>query len=206
VSFDLGAYLGAPVSRETLERIGRYADLGADESSRQNLIARSTLDRLWERHIADSAQLVRYAPRRDASWIDIGSGAGLPGIIVACIVEGPVTLVEPRRLRAEFLKRVVADLGLAGRVNVVCSKAQGVGGKYDIVTARAVASVAALLRMTLHLSHPGTVWVLPKGRSAKSELAEARRSWHCNAASEGSMTDPESEVLLLRNVRPKGRG
>jgi 16S rRNA (guanine527-N7)-methyltransferase len=206
VSFDLARYAGTPVPRETLNRVGRYAALLTNEANQQNLVAKSTLDGLWERHIADSAQLVRFEPCAGSSWIDVGSGAGLPGIILACIVAGPVTLVEPRRLRAEFLQRAVADLELGDRAHVVCAKAQAVMGSFDVITARAVASVDALLRMTIHLSHPGTVWVLPKGRRAKSELAEARRSWHCDATSEGSLTDPESEVLVLRNVRPKGRG
>ena len=206
MSAHLAAYVGAPVSRETTERISRYAALLAEESARQNLIAKSTVDTLWDRHIADSAQLARFEPKPGTSWIDIGSGAGLPGIILACVVKGPVTLGEPRRLRAEFLERVVNELDLDSRVSVICAKAQNVAGAFGVITARAVGSVDELLRMTIHLSHPGTVWVLPKGRRAKSELAEARRSWHCEATSEGSLTDPESEVLVLRNVRPKGRG
>jgi 16S rRNA (guanine527-N7)-methyltransferase len=206
MSFDLEHYTGIPVSRETMDRIRRYATLLAEESGRQNLIAKSTVEGLWERHVADSAQLARFQPSIGSSWVDIGSGAGLPGIILACIVAGPVTLVEPRRLRAEFLKRAVADLELGDRVHVVCAKVQHVVGTFDVITARAVASVDALLQMTIHLSHPGTIWVLPKGRRAKSELAEARRSWHCDATSEGSLTEPESHVLVLRNVRPKGRG
>jgi 16S rRNA (guanine527-N7)-methyltransferase len=115
-------------------------------------------------------------------------------------------LVEPRRLRAEFLERVVSELELGDRVSVISAKAQNAAGDFGMITARAVGSVDELLRMTIHLSRPGTVWVLPKGRQAKSELADARRSWHCDATSEGSLTDPESEVLVLRNVRPKGRG
>jgi 16S rRNA (guanine527-N7)-methyltransferase len=206
VSHDLAAYVGAPVSRETHERIARFAGLLAEESARQNLIARSTLDTLWDRHIADSAQLARFETRPGVSWIDIGSGAGLPGIILACIVDGPVTLVEPRRLRAEFLERVVSELELGDRVSVISAKAQNAAGDFGMITARAVGSVDELLRMTIHLSRLGTVWVLPKGRQAKSELADARRSWHCDATSDGSLTDPESEVLVLRNVRPKGKG
>ena len=205
MTFNTEAFAGFPVSRETMVSLKRYAKLLTEESGRQNLIAKSTLDGLWQRHIADSAQLAQFAPNGEISWIDIGSGAGLPGIVLACIVKGRVTLVEPRRLRAEFLERVVTDLGL-DRATVIGAKAQNVVGQFGVITARAVGSVDALLQMTIHLSHPGTVWVLPKGRRAKSELADARRSWHCDATSKGSLTDPESEVLVLRNVRPKGRG
>src|SRR3954447_21539185 len=100
------------VSRETFEKIEAYAVFLREESSRQNLVSASTLDTLWERHILDSAQLVRFEPFAGASWVDIGSGAGLPGIVIACLVEGPVLLVEPRRLRADFLHRVCESLQL----------------------------------------------------------------------------------------------
>lgn len=203
---DLDYYAGRPVSRETIADIDLYTAMLRDESARQNLISKSTIDRLWERHIADSAQLVRYEPFFGASWADVGSGAGLPGIVIACLVAGPVTLIEPRRLRAEFLTTVARALALEGRVRVLCSKAQNVHGLFDVITARAVSRLGALLALSHHLSHPGTVWVLPKGRNLQSELAEAQRSWHCDAAIEGSLTDPESEVLVLRSVRPKGRG
>jgi 16S rRNA (guanine527-N7)-methyltransferase len=100
MSGELADGLGRDVSRETLDRLERYADLLRSESAKQNLVSASTLDRLWDRHILDSAQLVKFAPRPDLSWVDIGSGAGLPGIVIAALVTGPVTLVEPRRLRA----------------------------------------------------------------------------------------------------------
>src|SRR5687767_5148678 len=103
---------GRHVSRETIERCERFVALLRDGSTKQNLIAASTLDDLWERHIVDSAQLVRFEPKPAASWIDIGSGPGLPGVVVALLTDGPVTLVEPRRLRVEFLNRVVGELDL----------------------------------------------------------------------------------------------
>jgi 16S rRNA (guanine527-N7)-methyltransferase len=205
MSLDLAPYVGRPVSRETVSRLERYAALLTAENNRQNLISRGTVESLWERHFADSAQLLRYQPRHGA-WIDIGSGAGLPGLVIACLADGPVTLVEPRRLRAEFLRYTADQLALSGRVTVVESKAQSAQGEFDVISARAVAPLDALLRMTIHLSHSGTVWVLPKGRQAKTELEEARRNWHCDARAEGSMTDPESTVLVLQNVRSKGRG
>src|SRR3954471_608960 len=112
----LSAVAGRNVSRETYEKIETYAELLREEAKRQNLVSASTLDRLWERHILDSAQLIRFEPHAGASWVDIGSGAGLPGIVLACLVEGPVTLIEPRRLRAEFLHKVGESLGLKATV------------------------------------------------------------------------------------------
>lgn len=192
------------VPRETYRRLERFAELLRSESERQNLVSASTLGRLWERHILDSAQLVRFEPYPGASWVDIGSGAGLPGIVIALLVKGPVLLVEPRRLRADFLKRVVDELGLAGRVSVAASKAEKASGRFAVITGRAVADLDRLLRISTHLSTGKSLWALPKGRSAQSELAEAGRRWHCDATSVPSLTDPGSEILLLRNVKARG--
>lgn len=196
--------LGRDVSRETFERLKDYAALLAAESARQNLVSRGTLGQLWQRHLLDSAQLLRFEPRPGVSWADIGAGAGLPGIVIAILGEGPVALIEPRRLRAEFLARAVESLGLGGRVTVIAGKAESASGRFDLITARAVASLDRLLTISTHLSTGKTLWVLPKGRSAQSELAEARRRWHCEAQIVASCTDPESGILLVRDVRAKG--
>ena len=199
----LSAAAGRPVSRETLALLERYADLLSAENQKQNLISRATIDDLWDRHIVDSVQLVRFEPHSGASWVDIGSGAGLPGMVVACLVEGLVTLVEPRRLRADFLTRTVEALGFGERVVVVQANVEKVGGKFDVITARAVAPLNRLLAMTHHLSHLKTVWALPKGRSAKSELAEAQRAWQGVFHVEQSVTDADSDILVLTGVRAK---
>jgi 16S rRNA (guanine527-N7)-methyltransferase len=204
MSGELADLLGRDVSRETLDLLERYAALLRSESAKQNLVSASTLDRLWDRHILDSAQLVKFAPAPEASWVDIGSGAGLPGIVIAILVSGPVLLVEPRRLRADFLARTVAALGLDPRVRVAATKAEAVAGAFDVITARAVAELDKLLRISTHLSTRKSLWVLPKGRSAESELADARRNWHCDATSVPSITDPDSRILLLRDVKARG--
>ncbi len=192
-----------PVSRETFDLLTAYVELLKAANRDQNLIATSTLDSIWERHILDSAQLVRFWPCARASSIDIGSGAGLPGIVIAALTEGPATLVEPRRLRAAFLLETVEALGLSDRVSVRCSKIENVRGHFDVITARAVAPLGRLIGMAIHLAHSGTVWALPKGRTAKSELAEARRSWQCEVRSEASCTDPDATILVLSKVKAK---
>ena len=192
-----------PVSRETLALFTAYVERLKVASATQNLIAASTFETIWKRHILDSAQLVRFEPRAGASWIDIGSGAGLPGIVIAALTEGPVTLVEPRRLRAEFLNATVDALGLATRVSVRSTKIENIRGRFDVIAARAVAPVGRLLGLAHHLAHSGTTWVLPKGKNAKSELAEAQRSWQCEVRSEASCTDPDAIVLVLSKVKAK---
>jgi 16S rRNA (guanine527-N7)-methyltransferase len=163
------------------------------------------LEQLWQRHILDSAQLVPLEENAGGSWVDIGSGAGHPGIVIAVLVEGPVMLIEPRRLRAEFLEWTVGELGLANRVKVVRDKAERVDGQFDTITARAVAPLPKLLEMSTHLSTRKTRWLLPKGRNAQSELAAARRNWHCDAEVRPSRTDPDSGILVLSGVRAKGK-
>ena len=192
---------GRPVSRETFALLEAYVERLKTANNSQNLVSRSTLDDMWERHILDCAQLVRFEPSVGASWVDIGSGAGLPGIVIALLVKGPVTLVEPRRLRATFLEETAAASGLSHRVTVRPTKIENVTGQFDVITARAVAPLGRLIGMGLHLAHSGTIWALPKGKSAQSELAEAQRSWQCNARSETSCTDPHAAILVLSDVR-----
>ena len=196
---------GRPVSRETVALLETYVERLETANKGQNLVSASTISWIWERHIVDSAQLVRFEPRAGASWVDIGSGAGLPGVVIAALTEGPITLVEPRRLRATFLEETVDALGLSDRVTVRPAKIEQVRGSFDVITARAVAPLDRLLGLGLHLAHSGTIWALPKGKSANSELAEARRSWQCEVRSEASCTDPQSAILLLSKVKAKSR-
>lgn len=194
---------GRSVSRETFEKIEAFAALLKDEAGRHNLVSRATLDQVWDRHILDSAQLVRFEPRPGASWVDIGAGAGLPGIVIACLVSGPVTLIEPRRLRADFLHKVVASLDLSAEVLAV--KAERAEGRFDVLTARAVAPLDKLLKISLHLSTRNCAWVLPRGRNAERELAEARRAWQGMFHVERSVTDAESWIVVATGVKAKGR-
>jgi|SRR5215203_748932 len=194
---------GRPVSRETFGRIQWYVERLGAENSRQNLVSAATLNAVWSRHIIDSAQLVRFEPNSGSTWVDIGSGGGLPGIIIACLVEGPVTLVEPRPLRARFLADTVQALGL--NATVVQSKAEGVSGKFDVITGRAVAPMPRFLSMCDHLSTRKTHWVLPKGRSAQSELEDAQRSWQGVFHVEQSITDPEAMIVIGTGVRAMTR-
>jgi 16S rRNA (guanine527-N7)-methyltransferase len=196
---DLELAAGRAVSRETQEKLEAYAGMVREEATHQNLVSRSTLDNLWDRHIIDSAQLVRFEPSSGCSWLDVGSGAGLPGIVIACLVNGPVTLVEPRRLRADFLHKCTESLQLGA--NVVCGRAERLAGHYDVITARAVAPLIKLFEISRHLSTGKSVWILPKGRTALDELAVARRSWQGAFHVEQSVTDAEAHVVIASGVR-----
>ncbi len=202
----LSEIVGQIVPRGTFDRLTSFTELLEIENDQQNLVSKSSLEHLWERHILDSAQLLRFAQGSDSSWLDIGAGAGLPGMVLAILSDGPMTLVEPRKLRADFLIRCVEELDLASRVRVETAKIASVTGTYDCLTARAVASVDRLFAMAGHLAGPNTRWILPKGRSGRKELAEAQVNWQGRFFTEPSLTDGEAVIVLASGVRARGRG
>jgi 16S rRNA (guanine527-N7)-methyltransferase len=197
----IGQVAGRPVSRETFERLETYVALLKAENARQNLISAASLDQIWERHILDSAQLVRFESCPGALWVDIGSGAGLPGIVIACLVEGPMTLVEPRRLRADFLHKAIQSLRIDA--SLFCGKAERLAGCFDMITARALAPLGRVLELSHHLSTGKSLWVLPKGRNAQSELAAAKRGWQGVFHVEQSLTDADSRIIVARDVKAR---
>lgn len=190
------------ISREN--KLDAFADILRAGSSQQNLISASTLDTLWTRHLVDSAQLVPLASEaRDGVWLDVGSGAGLPGIVVAALLDRPVVLVEPRAKRVDFLRDAAAALGL--EVTVQHSKVETYQPTQPVavVSARAVAELSKLLASTVHCTDPSTVWLLPKGRNAQSEVEAARRKWQGSFHVEPSMTQPDSGIVVAKGVRPR---
>src|SRR5687767_13315686 len=159
------------VPRGTMERLEGFVELLRTENGKQNLVSASSLDQIWSRHVLDSAQLIRFAPANAATWLDLGSGAGLPGLIVALLHRSKVTLIESRRLRADFLHRSAEAMGLNGKVEILCAKAERLQPRpFDVISARAFAPLGKLLEIGSPFSTSGTRWILPKGRGAKSEL------------------------------------
>lgn len=195
--------LGVDVPRETFERLERFAALLIDENQRQNLIAASSVPELWKRHILDGAQLSRLADKT-ANWLDIGSGPGLPGVVIAILGGRPMTLNEPRRLRADFLRRVVVGLDLPG-VIIAESKVERLKGRYDVITARAVARLDRLFEMACHLAHSETKWVLPKGEAAQSELDEVLKAWQGRFRLVPSQTHAAAAIVIADHVERRGK-
>lgn len=193
----------ADVSRETFARLEDYVQLVIDANQHQNLVSKSTIASIWDRHIVDSAQLARYV-RAGSSIVDIGSGAGLPGIVLAILTNQLVTLVEPRALRATFLRDTARELNL-DQVEIIHGKAGAARGSYDTITARAVAPATELFAMTHHLAHAGTTYLFPKGRSATSELEVVRGAWQGDFRLEPSVTSDEASILVASRVRPRGK-
>ncbi|NNC48532.1 MAG: 16S rRNA (guanine(527)-N(7))-methyltransferase RsmG [Sphingomonas sp.] len=203
----IASVAGVHVSRETWLKVERYIELLIEENQHQNLIAKSTEQEVFERHIVDSAQLLPTANTSDASWVDIGTGPGLPGIVLAILdPSSTFTLVEPRPLRVRFLEKVVLDLRLEDRVTLYEGKASELDGSFRVITGRAVANLAKFLRMSKHLSTEKTVWVLPKGKKAMDELEEARCFWHFDCSTVESVTDGRASIVCIKRVRSKSRG
>lgn len=187
------------VSRETLERLDAFAALLTQENARQNLVAASTLGpALWGRHIADSAQLLPLAPTIGGRWVDLGSGPGLPGLVIAILApHWHMTLVESRRLRCDFLRTAVAKLGLEAQVTVAQQRVEAHReGRYDVISARAFAPLPALLATATHLSRQSTIWLLPKGKNAVNELSTLPQAWQKLFHVEPSRTDSDARILV----------
>jgi 16S rRNA (guanine527-N7)-methyltransferase len=197
------------VPRETLARIDRFVALLTEENERQNLVSRGSLEHVWTRHVYDSAQLARFAPVDAASWLDLGSGAGFPGLVIGLLHPARVTLVEARRLRADFLRRAAEVLGIADKVEIDCAKVESLAPRvFDVISARAFAPLGRLLALAAPFSNAETIWILPKGRNAKSELEAARSSWQGDFRLEPSLTDDEAGIVVARGVsrrKPKGK-
>ncbi|MEC3912870.1 16S rRNA (guanine(527)-N(7))-methyltransferase RsmG [Sphingobium sp. CR2-8] len=199
------------VSRETWDRLERYVAILLSAMDEQNLIAESTRPHVWARHIVDSAQLLPHATDAgEGAWLDLGSGAGLPGIVLACLSDRPLVMAESRRKRIDFLNFVIAELRLAhasvfgGRVEMMPATAAAV------ISARAYAPLPKLFDSARHLSDKKSLWVLPKGRNAQNELEAARATWQGRFHVEPSVTDADSAIIIAHAVHPvarrKGRG
>ncbi len=187
-----------------MARLARLVDLLIDENGRQNLVARGTLPHVWQRHVVDSAQLLAVVPRGtmpQGAWLDLGTGAGFPGLAIAAIEpDRPVTLVDSRRLRTEWLARAAADLGLTN-VTVVLSRVEDLPTRqYAVISARAFAPLDKLLQLSARFSTPEALWLLPKGAKAAHEVRELSGSWNHLFHVEQSLTDPQAGVIVGRLV------
>lgn len=194
------------VPRETLDRLEVFTHLLVEENERQNLIAHDTIPILWTRHIVDSAQLLLQVPAPDASWVDLGTGAGFPGLIVAILHPGQVTLVEERKKRVEFLQRAIEKLGL-DHVQLIGKRVELVEPRsFDVISARAFAPLDRLLALGERFAADETLWVLPKGRNAKSELEAIHGSWQGEFRLVPSLTDADAAIIVAERVRRRGKG
>ncbi len=180
-----------------LERLELLCAMLAEENRRQNLVSATSLDQVWLRHIVDSAQLLPHVPRETPGrWLDLGTGAGFPGLVIAALrPECEVLMVESRKRRIEWLDRARIAMGL--------DKAQVLGQRLEMVETRQVAVISArafapldrLLPLSARFSTADTIWLLPKGRSAQQELDDLRK-WRHVFHVEQSLTDPQAGIIV----------
>ena len=187
------------VSRETMARLEAYAALLATWSGRINLVGRATLDDVWRRHFLDSAQLLPLIPAGARSLIDLGSGAGFPGLVLAILGVACVELVEADSRKAAFLREAAriagADVTIRGcRIEAVPSHV------VDVVTARGCAPLDRLLPLAERFIGLQTICIFPKGERAEEELTAAGKAWTMTVSRHPSRADPGGSVLLLQQV------
>ena len=187
-----------------LARLDRLAAMVLEENSRQNLVSKPSEGMVWLRHLADSAQLLTHVPRgsealpaETSPWLDLGTGAGFPGLVVAALLpETKVVLVESRKKRVDWLSRAAEELGLAN-CRVEGRRLEHVEGfSASVISARAFAPLGRLLALSARFSTRDTRWLLPKGRSAVQEVAalpeKCREMFHV----EQSHTDAEAGLVI----------
>lgn len=188
------------------ERIERLIALLTEENARQNLVAAASLPVVWQRHIVDSAQLLPHVPRETSTtWLDLGTGAGFPGLVVAALrPDCEVVMVESRARRIEWLERARLALGL-DQAKVVGARLEQVETRpFRVISARAFAPLVRLLDLSARFSTKDTLYLLPKGRSAQQELSELK-GWNHLFHVEQSLTDPEAGVIVGQLLGKKGK-
>jgi 16S rRNA (guanine527-N7)-methyltransferase len=189
------------VSRETLAQLDRLRELVIAESALQNLVSAATIPHFWTRHIVDSAQLLTLAAEaQPGAWLDLGTGAGFPGMVIAILSERPIILVESRRKRFEFLREMALALKLphvsvhGGRLETLATRS------VSVISARAFAPLPKLLDLAVRFSRNETLWLLPKGQSAQDELALIDKTWHGKFHVNRSITDENAAILTGQGV------
>lgn len=191
------------VSRETLERLKTYVALLQEWNARHNLVSRQSLDDVWRRHIYDSAQLLAFIPSDARSLVDLGSGAGFPGVILAILLRDRagfrITLYEATRKKCDFLELAAARIGLP--VEVRNTRIEEAGPElFDIVTARALAPLDRLLLYAQPFQGPQTLNLFLKGQSVGGELTLARKSWRMEIEQHPSRSHSSGVILAIREL------
>jgi 16S rRNA (guanine527-N7)-methyltransferase len=188
------------VSRETLDRLAAYEVLLRQWSARINLVAPSTLDDLWRRHFLDSAQLLPPIPAGARSLVDLGSGAGFPGLVLAIMGVSEVELIEADARKCAFLRE--AARVAAAPVTIRHARIDSLPARVvDVVTARGLAPLDRLLPLAERFIGPDTRCLFPKGKAAGQELTAAHKTWVMDAISQPSRSDPAGVILCLSRVR-----
>jgi 16S rRNA (guanine527-N7)-methyltransferase len=195
----LNERIGFDVSRETFARLEGFVTLLQSWNARLNLVAGGEMPRIWERHIVDSLQLAPLIPFKTNAAIDLGSGAGFPGLPLSLVTQLPFALVEADHRKAAFLREAARVTGAP--VTTYASRAETLAmPKTPLVTARALAPLPRLLPLVARFLAPGGACLLLKGARAEAELTAAAREWHMRVERFPSRTDPSGVVLRISEL------
>lgn len=195
---------GLDVSRETLDRLRCIEGLVQKWNRTINLISKNTVDQIWQRHICDSIQIYRYAPPDFKTWLDIGSGGGFPGLIVAAVApeknpSAKVTLMESDARKVAFLRTAIRECDLSAAVienRIETAPPQSA----DVVSARALGPLKSLLSYALRHGHTQTTCIFPKGQRFQEEITTARQDFRFDVVAHQSITDKDARILVVRNI------
>jgi 16S rRNA (guanine527-N7)-methyltransferase len=199
VSRETLARAGVDVSRETLDRLDCYSALLLRWNRTVNLVAQADEHDLWGRHIADSAQLAALISPHVTRAIDLGSGAGLPGLVLSLTTGIHFDLIEADSRKAEFLRQAARATGAPVHIHAVRVELARIDPA-PLITARALAPLTKLLRLATPLLRDDGVALFPKGRTVENELTAARREWHMQVRRIPSRTAPEATILMLSEI------
>ncbi|WP_375174058.1 16S rRNA (guanine(527)-N(7))-methyltransferase RsmG [Pseudooceanicola sp.] len=192
------------VSRETQERLEQYLALLNKWNPRINLVAKTTVDDAWTRHFEDSAQLLDLVPQPKGKWLDMGSGGGFPGLVVAILLqdsgaEADLHLMESDQRKSAFLRTVSRELGLKTTVKTQrIESAQPEAAQ--IISARALADLSTLLGFAKRHGTDQSIALFPKGRRWQEELSQAQEKWRFKHEARRSNTDPEAVILRIEEI------
>lgn len=193
-----------PVSHETLDRLNRYAALLREWNEKFNLVASSTLPHIWKRHFLDSAQLLKRIPPLAGRIVDLGSGAGFPGLVLNIMGQPQVHLVESTGKKCDFLRAVISEFGLSAKVHQERAE-QMTNFKADVITARALSRLPELLKLAKPLMKKETVCLFLKGQQLDVELTESAKSWKFDCETIPSLSDATGHIAAIRNLEPGRR-
>jgi 16S rRNA (guanine527-N7)-methyltransferase len=190
---------------DTVLRLDKFVTLLLQWQKTTNLVAPSTLPQLWTRHIADSLQLLPLAASAKV-WVDLGSGAGFPGLVIACAIAeqtgARVNLVESNAKKAAFLREAARITGVPATVHAARAEnfVRSFEGGADVVTARALAPLSELIELAAPMLQRGAIGIFPKGKDAAAELAAAGRRWRLKADLVPSKTSPDGRIVVIHSA------
>lgn len=190
------------VSRETMAQMDAFAGLLARWQAKINLVGPKTLKEVWSRHIWDAAQMRDHIPPETTSILDIGSGAGLPGLILSALTQVQLHSVESDGRKVAFQRQAAMAMGLVEKVVLHNNRIEALPGLgVDIITARAFAPLSKLFELSHTHAHEKTLWILPKGQNVALEIEEATKCWTFHVKQVHSETDDHAKLLLVHTVR-----